>query len=152
MICELFYCLIIKKKIFQFWKSQKVSAKNNKLDHVKFNRGKQKENNPLGRTVIEKLNVYQSCYLIISVDREKVIYCNFFADWNSLCSYCILYLFHRERERERVEGQRAARSLQSAPPLPTKQQQQDTERRCREQNIQARVHMQNLKVGACTVW
>uniref|UniRef100_A0A671W8R0 Coiled-coil domain containing 191 n=1 Tax=Sparus aurata TaxID=8175 RepID=A0A671W8R0_SPAAU len=51
----------------------------------------------------------------------------------------------RHRERERVEGQRAARNFQSAPPLPTKQQQQDTERRCKEQNIQARVHMQNLK-------
>lgn len=151
MICDFFYCLIIKK-IFQSWKPQKVSNKNTKLDHVKLNRGKQKVNNPLGRfqetcTVIEKLNVYQSCYLIITVDREKVIY--FFADdCNSSCSYCILYLFHRERER--VEGQRAARNFQSAPPLPTKQQQQDTERRCKEQNIQARVHMQNLKVGACT--
>ncbi|XP_036934665.1 coiled-coil domain-containing protein 191 isoform X1 [Acanthopagrus latus] len=51
----------------------------------------------------------------------------------------------RHRERERVGGLRAARSLQSAPPLPTKQQQQDTERRYKEQNIQTRIHMQNLK-------
>ncbi|XP_073344994.1 coiled-coil domain-containing protein 191 [Pagrus major] len=51
----------------------------------------------------------------------------------------------RHRERERVEGQRAARSLQSAPPLHTKQQQQDSERRFKEPNIETKVHMQNLK-------
>ena len=110
---------------------------------MKLNRGQQ--NNPPGWFQ----NVCQICYLIILVDREKVTYCNFFADGcGSLCSLCMLYLFHRERER--VGGLRAARSLQSAPPLPTKQQQQDTERRYKEQNIQTRIHMQNLKVGACT--
>ncbi|XP_044031665.1 coiled-coil domain-containing protein 191 isoform X2 [Siniperca chuatsi] len=51
----------------------------------------------------------------------------------------------RQRERERVEGQRAARSLQSAPPLPTKQQQQETERLFKEQKIQTKVYMHNLK-------
>lgn len=59
-------------------------------------------------------------------------------------------LFHRERER--VAGQRAARSLQSAPPLHTKeQQQQDTERLCKEQKIQTKIHMHDLKVGTFTV-
>ncbi|XP_074477330.1 coiled-coil domain-containing protein 191 [Sebastes fasciatus] len=51
----------------------------------------------------------------------------------------------RQRERERVEGQRAARSLQSAPPPPTKQQPQDTQRLYTEQKIQSMVHMVNLK-------
>ncbi|XP_041817683.1 coiled-coil domain-containing protein 191 [Chelmon rostratus] len=51
----------------------------------------------------------------------------------------------RQRERERVEGQRAARSLQSAPPFPTKQQQQETEQQWKEQKIQPKVHMRNLK-------
>ncbi|XP_071341276.1 coiled-coil domain-containing protein 191 [Trachinotus anak] len=54
----------------------------------------------------------------------------------------------RQRERERVEGQRAARSLQSAPTLSTKQQQQqqkDTERLFKEQKIHTMVHMSNLK-------
>lgn len=56
-------------------------------------------------------------------------------------------LFYRERER--VEGQRAARSLQSAPPPPTKQQPQDTQRLYTEQKIQSMVHMVNLKVSTC---
>uniref|UniRef100_UPI0037E8119B coiled-coil domain-containing protein 191 n=1 Tax=Semicossyphus pulcher TaxID=241346 RepID=UPI0037E8119B len=47
----------------------------------------------------------------------------------------------RQRERERVEGQRAARSLQSAPPLHTTQQQQQ----CNEQKIQTKTHMRDLK-------
>uniref|UniRef100_UPI003AAB573F coiled-coil domain-containing protein 191 n=1 Tax=Centroberyx gerrardi TaxID=166262 RepID=UPI003AAB573F len=51
----------------------------------------------------------------------------------------------RQRERERLDRQRAARSLQSDPPLPTKQQQRDTERLHKEQQIQTRVHMRNLK-------
>ncbi|XP_044195571.1 coiled-coil domain-containing protein 191 [Thunnus albacares] len=55
----------------------------------------------------------------------------------------------RQRERERLEGQRTAKSLQSAPPLSTKQQQRrqqhDTERLYKEQNIQTMVHMRNLK-------
>ncbi|XP_070709128.1 coiled-coil domain-containing protein 191 [Pempheris klunzingeri] len=50
----------------------------------------------------------------------------------------------RQRERERAEGQRAARSLQSAPLLPAKQQQ-DTDRLHNKQKIQTKVHMHNLK-------
>ncbi|KAG7225020.1 hypothetical protein INR49_014475, partial [Caranx melampygus] len=58
----------------------------------------------------------------------------------------------RQRERERVEEQRAARSLQSAPTISTKQQQQqDTQRLLKEQKIQTVVHMRNLKAtyGQC---
>uniref|UniRef100_A0A3Q3FZT7 Coiled-coil domain containing 191 n=1 Tax=Labrus bergylta TaxID=56723 RepID=A0A3Q3FZT7_9LABR len=51
----------------------------------------------------------------------------------------------RQRERERVEGQRAARSLQSAPPLPSKQQQGDTEQLHKEEKIMTKVHMHDLK-------
>ncbi|GLD54744.1 coiled-coil domain-containing protein 191 isoform X1 [Lates japonicus] len=52
----------------------------------------------------------------------------------------------RQRERERVEGQRSAKSLWSAPTLSTKQKQQDTERKLyKEQKIQTMVHMSNLK-------
>ncbi|KAI3354817.1 hypothetical protein L3Q82_004623 [Scortum barcoo] len=51
----------------------------------------------------------------------------------------------RQRERERVEGQRAARSLQAAPPPLTKQQQQDKEQLYKEQKIQTKVHLHNLK-------
>ncbi|KAM9337595.1 coiled-coil domain-containing protein 191 [Symphorus nematophorus] len=51
----------------------------------------------------------------------------------------------RQRERERVEGQRAARSLRSALPPPTKQPQQDTEQLYNEQKIQTLVHMHDLK-------
>ncbi|KAE8279864.1 Coiled-coil domain-containing protein 191 [Larimichthys crocea] len=51
----------------------------------------------------------------------------------------------RQRERETEEGQKAARSLQSAPPLLTKQQQQDTAALYKEQKIQTMVHMHNLK-------
>ncbi|XP_070842090.1 coiled-coil domain-containing protein 191 [Chaetodon trifascialis] len=54
----------------------------------------------------------------------------------------------RQRGKERVGGQRAARSLQSAPPLPTKQQQQqqqETEQLCKEQKMQTKIHMRNLK-------
>ncbi|XP_035813965.2 coiled-coil domain-containing protein 191 isoform X2 [Amphiprion ocellaris] len=49
----------------------------------------------------------------------------------------------RQREREKAEVQRAARSLQSAPTL-TKQQQKDTER-LYEEKIQGKVNMSNLK-------
>lgn len=55
-------------------------------------------------------------------------------------------LFHRERERQEAQG--AARSLQSAPALPTKQQQQDTDGLYIEQKIQIKVQMSNLKVGS----
>uniref|UniRef100_A0A8C3AUF0 Coiled-coil domain containing 191 n=1 Tax=Cyclopterus lumpus TaxID=8103 RepID=A0A8C3AUF0_CYCLU len=51
----------------------------------------------------------------------------------------------RQRERERVEGQRAARSLQSAPPPLTNQRPQDRERLYKEQKLQTMVHMVNLK-------
>ncbi|XP_051266401.1 coiled-coil domain-containing protein 191 [Dicentrarchus labrax] len=51
----------------------------------------------------------------------------------------------RQREREGVEGRRAPRSLQSAPPHPTKQQQLDTQRLYNQQKIQTKVHMRNLK-------
>ncbi|XP_069015500.1 coiled-coil domain-containing protein 191 [Embiotoca jacksoni] len=54
----------------------------------------------------------------------------------------------RQRERQRVEVQRAARGLQSAPTRPTKQeqqQQQNAERLQQEQKIQTKVHMSNLK-------
>uniref|UniRef100_A0A3B4URV1 Coiled-coil domain containing 191 n=1 Tax=Seriola dumerili TaxID=41447 RepID=A0A3B4URV1_SERDU len=51
----------------------------------------------------------------------------------------------RQRERERVEEQRAARSLQSAPTLPSKQHQQDTVRLFKEQKIQTMGHISNLK-------
>lgn len=51
-----------------------------------------------------------------------------------------------------MEGQRAARSLQSAPTISTEQQQQrDTQRLLKEQEIQNMVHMRNLKVGICSV-
>ncbi|KAM6970922.1 coiled-coil domain-containing protein 191 [Tautogolabrus adspersus] len=51
----------------------------------------------------------------------------------------------RQRERERLEGQRAARSLQSAPPLPSKQQQGNTKRLHKEEKIMTKVHMHDLK-------
>ncbi|XP_056290370.1 coiled-coil domain-containing protein 191 isoform X2 [Pseudoliparis swirei] len=51
----------------------------------------------------------------------------------------------RQRERERVEGQRAARSLQSAPPPLTNQRPQDRERIYKEQKLQTMVHIVNLK-------
>ncbi|KAK1885355.1 Coiled-coil domain containing protein 191 [Dissostichus eleginoides] len=51
----------------------------------------------------------------------------------------------RQRERVRVEGQRGARSLQPAPPLPTKQLLHDTERRYQEKRIQAMIDMRSLK-------
>ncbi|XP_062297496.1 coiled-coil domain-containing protein 191 [Scomber scombrus] len=53
----------------------------------------------------------------------------------------------RQRDRERLERQWAAWSLQSAPLLSTKQQQhqRDTEQLYKEQNIQTMVHMRNLK-------
>ncbi|XP_029313338.1 LOW QUALITY PROTEIN: coiled-coil domain-containing protein 191 [Cottoperca gobio] len=44
----------------------------------------------------------------------------------------------RQREKERVEGQ-------SAPPAPTEQQQQVTERLYKEQKLQAKLHVGNLK-------
>ncbi|KAJ4925634.1 hypothetical protein JOQ06_018359 [Pogonophryne albipinna] len=51
----------------------------------------------------------------------------------------------RQRERVRVEGQRGAKSLQPAPPLPTKHLLQDTERRYQEKKIQAMTDMRSLK-------
>ncbi|KAM6908466.1 coiled-coil domain-containing protein 191 [Lycodopsis pacificus] len=51
----------------------------------------------------------------------------------------------RQRERERVEGQRAARSLQSAPLPLTNQQPKDRERLYKEQKLQTMVHMVHLK-------
>ncbi|KAM9332167.1 coiled-coil domain-containing protein 191 [Pholidichthys leucotaenia] len=52
----------------------------------------------------------------------------------------------RQRERERTEAERTSRNLQSAPTLLTKQQQQqDTERLYKEQGIQAKIHISNLK-------
>ncbi|KAM7390469.1 hypothetical protein PAMA_008567 [Pampus argenteus] len=48
----------------------------------------------------------------------------------------------RQRERERTDGQRTAKSLQSASP---QEQQQDTEKLYKQQNIQTMVHMRNLK-------
>ncbi|CAJ1082147.1 LOW QUALITY PROTEIN: coiled-coil domain-containing protein 191 [Xyrichtys novacula] len=51
----------------------------------------------------------------------------------------------RQRERQRAEGQGAARRLQSAPPLPTKQQLRDTEQLYRQEKIQAKVQMHDLK-------
>nr|XP_046227086.1 coiled-coil domain-containing protein 191 isoform X2 [Scatophagus argus] len=50
----------------------------------------------------------------------------------------------RQREKKSVEGQSAARSLQSAPPLPIKQQQ-ETERLYKTQKSQTKVYMHNLK-------
>ncbi|AWP20625.1 putative coiled-coil domain-containing protein KIAA1407 -like [Scophthalmus maximus] len=50
----------------------------------------------------------------------------------------------RQRERKRLERQKAASSLQSAPTLSTKQQE-DTERLHKEHKIQNIVHMNNLK-------
>ncbi|XP_029934918.1 coiled-coil domain-containing protein 191 isoform X2 [Myripristis murdjan] len=51
----------------------------------------------------------------------------------------------RQREREKLERQSAARSLQSGPPPPKKQQHQDEERLYKEQQIQTLVHIHNLK-------
>ncbi|KAK5849666.1 hypothetical protein PBY51_013981 [Eleginops maclovinus] len=51
----------------------------------------------------------------------------------------------RQRERARIEGQRTARSLQPAPPLPTKQLLQDRGWRYKEKKIQAMIDMRNLK-------
>ncbi|KAM3593051.1 uncharacterized protein V6R79_005140 [Siganus canaliculatus] len=55
----------------------------------------------------------------------------------------------RQRERERVEGQRSTRSLQSAPLLSIEEPQQNTEHLFRKQKIQTLVHMQNLKCLQC---
>ncbi|KAM9839704.1 coiled-coil domain-containing protein 191 [Aulostomus maculatus] len=49
------------------------------------------------------------------------------------------------RQRERLEEQRAAKSLQSAPPYSIQQQQQETEKLRREQKVQIMAHMNNLK-------
>lgn len=89
---------------------------------------------------------------IFNIAKEKrTFYCNFLGKCNSywrpgrLLTTCLSH-----REKERLEGQRTAKSLQSAPPLSTKQQQhQDAERLYKEQNIQTIVHMRNLKVGTC---
>ncbi|XP_026217105.1 coiled-coil domain-containing protein 191 [Anabas testudineus] len=52
----------------------------------------------------------------------------------------------RKRERERGEAQRAARNLQSAPTLTTKQKQQHvTDKLHKDQKLQTKVHMSNLK-------
>lgn len=51
----------------------------------------------------------------------------------------------------RVEGQRGVKSLQPAPPLPTKHLLQDTERWYQEKKIQAMTDMRSLKVGTCAV-
>ncbi|XP_068438049.1 coiled-coil domain-containing protein 191 [Clinocottus analis] len=51
----------------------------------------------------------------------------------------------RQREKEREEGQRAARSLQSAPAPLTNQWLQDREQLYKEQKLQTMVHMVNLK-------
>ncbi|XP_069368209.1 coiled-coil domain-containing protein 191 isoform X2 [Paralichthys olivaceus] len=51
----------------------------------------------------------------------------------------------RQRERERMEGQRSASNIQPAPTHSTKQQQQDAEPLYREQNIQTMLHLSNLK-------
>ncbi|KAM4605923.1 coiled-coil domain-containing protein 191 [Polymixia lowei] len=51
----------------------------------------------------------------------------------------------RQREREKLDRQRAARSPQSGHSLPVKQQQRDTEQVYKEQQIQARVHVLTLK-------
>lgn len=57
---------------------------------------------------------------------------------------CLFY-----RERERGEAQRAARNLQSAPTLTTKQKQQHvTDKLHKDQKLQTKVHMSNLKVGS----
>lgn len=55
--------------------------------------------------------------------------------------------FHRERER--VEELSGAKGLQSASPLPLKQQQQDRECLYKEQKIQTIIDLWNLKVGVC---
>lgn len=55
-----------------------------------------------------------------------------------------VYLIHREKER--VEGQRATKRLQTTPPLPVKQQQQGTEQKYLQEKIEAKVYMHNLKV------
>ncbi len=73
-------------------------------------------------------------WLFISCSGRKVVY---------VC----LFL----RERDVAAGQRAARSLHSAPPPPTKEQQKNTERLYKEQKIQTKIHMNNLKVGAFAV-
>ncbi|XP_054621937.1 coiled-coil domain-containing protein 191 isoform X2 [Dunckerocampus dactyliophorus] len=56
------------------------------------------------------------------------------------------------RRRERLEGQRAARSLQPALPSPTMQEQHqqrsppvETKPRCKEKNVQIFVHLHSLK-------
>ncbi|KAM3860699.1 coiled-coil domain-containing protein 191 [Diretmus argenteus] len=51
----------------------------------------------------------------------------------------------RQREKERRDSKRTARSLQLEPPLSTKQQHRDTEQLYEEQQIQATVHLLNLK-------
>lgn len=53
--------------------------------------------------------------------------------------------FHRERER--VKELSGAKGLQSASPLPLKQQQQDRECLYKEQKIRTMTHLWNLKVG-----
>ncbi|KAF7669285.1 hypothetical protein LDENG_00203140 [Lucifuga dentata] len=51
----------------------------------------------------------------------------------------------RQREKEKLEEQRAARSIQSTSPLPTKEQHQDTKPHYREQKVQTMRYLQNLK-------
>ncbi|XP_034428344.1 coiled-coil domain-containing protein 191 [Hippoglossus hippoglossus] len=51
----------------------------------------------------------------------------------------------RQRERERMEGQKSTSNLQSAPTHSAKQQQQDAEQLYREQAIQTMLHLSNLK-------
>lgn len=84
--------------------------------------------------------------------KKRIIFCTFWARLHIfMLSRYTNVCVHFNRERERVEGQRAARGLQSAPPRPPKQQQQDTESLYKEQKIQTMVHMRNLKVGTCPV-
>ncbi|XP_068199882.1 coiled-coil domain-containing protein 191 [Antennarius striatus] len=52
---------------------------------------------------------------------------------------------HRPRQKERIEGQRVARSLHSTPPLPTNPQRQDLQRLYIERKIQSKLLMHNLK-------
>lgn len=63
-------------------------------------------------------------------------------------SHLFVCLLCREREKEK---KRADTSVQSAPALLSKQQQQETERLHREQEVQMKIHMRNLKVSARTV-
>ncbi|XP_074550074.1 coiled-coil domain-containing protein 191 isoform X2 [Halichoeres trimaculatus] len=51
----------------------------------------------------------------------------------------------RQREKERVEGQRAAKKLQPTPPLPPKEQQQGTAQTYKQEKTEASIHVHNLK-------